>query len=91
MNKKLKMVATAVVAIGATGSVALTLAESAPTYYTRNGVGDAIYNAASSAANTTLKKYGAGNCRTNGAFEKQLMSAAFGVSSFTCPSTSAAQ
>lgn len=89
MNKKLKMVATAVVAIGATGSVALTLAQSAPTsYYTRNGVGDGIYSAASAAANATLNNYRAGNCRTDGTFEKKLMSAAFGVSSFTCPSAS---
>ena len=88
MNKKLKMVATAAVAVGATGSVALSLAQSAVPVKgssERGSVGASIYSSAFSRASTDVSAlYSFSECRVGGgAFESKFVSVAFGVSSFS--------
>lgn len=89
MNKKLKMVATAAVAIGATGSVALSLAQSAAPVpgvpSGRDSVGSSIYSSAFSQAFTDLNSFSVSfsGCRVDGTFESKFMSVAFGISSFS--------
>lgn len=90
MNKKLKMVATAAVAVGATGSVALSLAQGAfpfiPEGTPERTEGASIYASAFSRARTDVSVLldSFSSCRVyGGAFESKFVSVAFSVSSFS--------
>lgn len=88
MNKKLKMVATAAVAVGATGSVALSLAQSGipvPGTSERSSQGASIYSSAFDRAAADVSSFSASfsGCRINASFESKFVSVAFGVSSFS--------